>query len=268
MYAWCKKWNLNLNSSKCAAVHFTTKPQLAIPYTIGETTIPFMETQRDLGVTVTSNLSWSSQCDHVCAKAYRSLYVVRRNVPPNSPVSLRRQLYLALVKSHICYCCQLWRPHLIRDIQALERVQCRATKYILNDYNSDYKSRLLYLNMLPLMHWLDLQDLVFLVKCLKDPHDTIGIYRYINFVNSDRTRASTVNKLQHRFSRLSSTRHFYFVRIARLWNSIPVGIIDLNLSAQSNKSRLRSFLWEHFEKNFDSNNLCSFHFVCPCYKCM
>ena len=140
-----------------------------------DTSIPFLETQRDLGVTVSGTLSWSYQCDHVCTKAYRSLHVIRRNVSSSSSVKLKRQLYLTLVKSHVSYCCQLWRPFLIKDIQSIEKIQRRATKYILNDSSSDYKSRLLSLNMLPLMYWLDLQDLVFLVKCLKDPHNTILI---------------------------------------------------------------------------------------------
>ncbi len=78
--------------------------------------------------------------------------------------------------------------------QSIERVQRRATEYILIDYNSDYKSRLMNLNMLPLMYWLELQDLVFLVKCLKDPHDTIGINRYLNPVNSESTRANMHKK--------------------------------------------------------------------------
>ena len=139
---------------------------------------------------------------------------------------------------------------MVKDIQSIEKIQRRATKYILSDYNSDYKSRLLSLNLLPLMYWLDLQDLVFFIKCLKDPNDTIGIYCYVNFVEKNRTRAGMANKLQHKFARLSSE------------------IIDLNLSVYTNKVRLTSFLWEHFKHNFDSNNLCSFHFVCPCYKCV
>ncbi len=105
--------------------------------------------------------------------------MIRRNVPRTSSVQLKKQLYLALVKSYVSYCCQLWRPYHLKDIQSIEKIQRHATKYILKDYQSYYRSRLLSLNMLPLMYWLDLQDIVFLVKCLKDPNDTLAIHQYI-----------------------------------------------------------------------------------------
>ena len=38
-----------------------------------------------------------------------------------------------------------------RTIDSLERVQRRATKFILSDYTSNYKTRLMQLGMLPLM---------------------------------------------------------------------------------------------------------------------
>ncbi len=155
-----------LHSKKCSAVHFSTQSSQQ-PFTIGEYVIPFLEVQRDLGVVVSSTLSWSQPCDAVYSKAYRALYVIRRNVSSTSSVSLKKQLFLSLVKSHVSNCCQLQRPHLCKNIQSIERIQRRATKYVLKDYINDYKSRLLSLNMLPLMYWLDLQDLVFMIKCLR-----------------------------------------------------------------------------------------------------
>ena len=52
----------------------------------------------------------------------------------------------------------------MKDIILLERVQQRATKFILNDYSSDYKFRLIKLGMLPLMCVYKLADIFFFIK--------------------------------------------------------------------------------------------------------
>ena len=41
----------------------------------------------------------------------------------------------------------------IKDIITLERIQRHPTKFILNDYCSDYKNRLIKLKLLPLMRF-------------------------------------------------------------------------------------------------------------------
>ena len=46
----------------------------------------------------------------------------------------------------------MWRPHLIKNITYLEAMQRRATKFIFNDYQVDYREHLLKLNLLPLMY--------------------------------------------------------------------------------------------------------------------
>ena len=59
------------------------------------------------------------------------------------------------------FCSTLWKPYLLKDIRQLEQLQRRTTKYILNDYTSNYKSRLLELKILPLMYVLDICDIKF-----------------------------------------------------------------------------------------------------------
>ena len=138
---------------------------------------------------MSSNLSWSEHYDHICLKAYRVFNMIRRTIPANTPTTLKKRLYLAMVKSQLTYCSQLWRPRLIKDINRLENVQRRATKYILQDYTSDYKTRLLSLELLPLMLWFELQDVLFLVKCIKEPMDNVNIFNYVEFVSTN-TRAA------------------------------------------------------------------------------
>ena len=45
----------------------------------------------------------------------------------------------------LLYCCQLWNPYLLHDIAVLEQLQRHSTKFILNDYKSDYKTHLIKL---------------------------------------------------------------------------------------------------------------------------
>ena len=152
-----------------------------------------------------------------------------------------------------------------KDIVCLEKVQRRATKYILSDFSTDYKSRLRSLHLLPLMYWLELQDLIFLVKSIKDPPDNCDISSYVTFSHST-TRASYLNHLQHNFCHSSTVHHFYFNRVVSLWNSL-VSHIDLSLSTSSIKRHIISVLWDHFLSNFDPHNPCSFHYICPCSSC-
>ena len=213
---------------------------------------------------MTSDLSWSAHYNKICSSAYRSLYMIRRSFSLSLPSPIKKLLYLSMVRSHLSYCSQIWRPNHVKDILTIERVQRRATKYILQDYHSDYKSRLTSLNLLPLMYWFELQDLLFLVKCLKDSADSAGIRDHITFVSSS-TRAGSGRKLARNYCRTSIVRHFYFNRVVLLWNAVPP--INLDLSLQTIKRQLYSFLWDHFLKNFTTDNSCSFHFLCPCPNC-
>ncbi len=116
------------------------------------------------------------------------------------------------------------------------------------------------------MYWLEMQDIMFLVKCLQDPNDTINIRSHISF-SSTTTRAGSDNKLKYKYQRTSAGRHFYFNRVARLWNKFPATCLDLSKSFCAIKKNVSDFLWKHFKEQFDPKDTCTFHLQCPCYKC-
>ena len=142
-------------------------------------------------------------------------------------------------------------------------MQRRATKYILNDYVSSYKSWLTTLHLLPLMYLYELNDIMFLIKSLKSPSSSFNIYNFVSFTLSS-TRSSARNKLIHHRSTSTLTHHFYFARISHLWNLLPV--IDLTLPISTLHSSLEYF-WSHFTSHLDSSNPCSFHILCPFCRC-
>ena len=165
---WCTQWELTLNLDKCSLIRFSLSHLNSdTSYLIDNHAISISQEVPDLGIIVNNKLSFSPHYKSICSKAYKTLFMVRRTLRLTSaPVSIKKQIYLTLVRSKLTYCCQLWRPYLIKDITMLENVQRRATKFITSDNESDYKSRLLKLDLLPLMHWYELQDLLFLIKCL------------------------------------------------------------------------------------------------------
>ena len=232
-------------------------------YTINGNPIKCLAQHKDLGVTFTSDFSRSAHYNNICTKAYQTLGLIRRTFQVNS-AEAKKRLYLALVRSQLLYCSQLLRPQLIRDITALERIQRRATKYILNDYTSSYKLRLEQLHLLPLMYHYKLQDILFLIKSLKSPTDNFNIYNYITFARGN-TRSGINQKLNHPRTSSVTQHHFYFNRIARLYNYLPV--IDLSLSTNTIKYRLTNYLWSHFTNNFNPERACTFHLLCPCHRC-
>ena len=109
----------------------------------------FLLVVKDLGIILTEDLSWGKHYKSINARAYEVLGLMRSTFLPSHSTSTMVKLYVSLVRSQLFYCTQIWRPHLMKDILSIERVQRRATKYILNDYTNYYKSRLIKLRLLP-----------------------------------------------------------------------------------------------------------------------
>ena len=143
-------------------------------YYINGLPIPYSDEHKCLGVILSSNLSWSKYYHNLVCKAYKSLGMIRRTFTIGS-ISTKRQLYLALIRSQLSYCSVIWRPHQIKHIKFLEAVQRHATKYILQDYTSDYKSRLKSLLILPLMYYFEICHLMFFMRSVKDTSNHLNI---------------------------------------------------------------------------------------------
>ena len=124
------------------------------------------------------------------------------------------------MRSQVTYCSVIRRPNLIKDITLIEQVQRRATKFILNDYSSDYFDRLKQLNLLPLMYTFELNEIVFTLKPLKYPSPSFNTTGYITFTDGN-TRSSSSGKMIYVRNNNNADRHFFFNRIPRLWNALP-----------------------------------------------
>ena len=149
--------------------------------------------EKDLGVYITDNLTWNKQVNVQCAKASRLLGYVRRNTRLVKSITVRRSAYLTLVRSHLDYATQVWTPQSIDLIRKLERVQRRATKYILDlpfICDQTYGDRLMNLNLLPIFYCHEFLDMIFLFKVVT------GTVRVSSSVPSRTTRSNS-NRVNH-----------------------------------------------------------------------
>ena len=113
------------------------------------------------------------------------------------------------------------------------------------------------------MYLFELYGIIFVIKSLKNPTSSFDIHNFIEF-HSSTLRLSQANKLIHHRSSNLITQHFFFNRVPRLWNVLPV--IDVSLSTSTLHSRLKNYFWNHFVNNFvnnfDDTNPCTFHLPC------
>ena len=217
---------------------------------------------------MSSDMQWRSHYLFIIPiRAYRMLGLIRRVFLSCTDIYAKRCLYLSLVRSKLLYCSPVWRPQYLVDIRSLEIVQRRASKFIISNSSMNYRDRLISLEMLLLMMEYEIADIMFLIKSLKNPSSHFNILDFITF-NISNTRSSSYLKLRHsvcKSNNITFQGHFYFHRIPRLRNLLPQ--IDTSLSIRSIGAQLRHHFWNHFIANFNSNNLCSYHYLCPCLNC-
>jgi hypothetical protein len=163
---------LDFNESKCSVLRVSRKiNKVEYPYKINESKLTLVNKIQDLGIVVTSKLEWNEQVKNVTKKANQMLGLLRRCTLAFPHAKTRRTLYLTLIRLDFSHASQLWAPQKVCLIQEMERVQRRATKFILNlNYLSTtpYQERLLSLDILPVSYWLELHNLLFLFKTINN----------------------------------------------------------------------------------------------------
>ena len=87
--------------------------------------------------------------DKISNKDNKILSLIKRTCKGFQDVSTLRTLYPALVRSQLECCSVVWSPQKSRKIFKLERIQRRATKFIVKT-NDDYEQRIKQLNLLSL----------------------------------------------------------------------------------------------------------------------
>ena len=127
-------------------------------------------------------------------------------------------------RPHLEYCVQFWDHQYKRDVELLERIQCRTTKIIKGLEHLSYEERLSELGLFSLEKRRIREDLINLYKYLRGPYKDDGS-KLFSVVRSDIKRCNGY-KLNHRRFHRHMTKNFFMVRVTEHWNRLPREVVE------------------------------------------
>ena len=132
---WQLEWQMQFNPSKCNIIWISNKqsPPLRTYFFCGSK-LEQVDAASYLGITVNSKLKWSEHISSISSKASRSLGLIKRNLW-NCSRKVRETAYTNIVRPKLEYASALWDPHCKKDISTLERVQRKAARFCLQNFN-------------------------------------------------------------------------------------------------------------------------------------
>ena len=238
---WSKTWQLSFNSGNCEVIRISHARDKSIPsYTLAETCLESVERIKDLGVTITKDLSWSQHVAIVVSKANKVLGIIKRTVGPVD-TQVFCMLYKSLVRPILEYAVPVWSPYLVKDIQLLEKVQRRASRIALGQRRQEMS----YEDRCKILKWSTLEEWTLylsLIECYKTVSNinTLDFDTYFKF-GTKRTRSNHDYKLYVKLAKCNSYKHSFFVRIVKDWNNLPKDVVEAG-NFQLFKSRLKLFM--------------------------
>jgi hypothetical protein len=287
LFAWAERNKMRFHPKKCKVVIVTSRaiescvwsvfPFQSFYYALNGIDLDVVESEKDLGVLVTSKIDWEENTLALCTKASSRLGLMKRTLHFVGDRKQKRAFYLSLVRSLFEHCSVVWRPTTSQMMQRVDGIQRRAVKWILGEQDHhysdvEYLSRLRDLDLMPMEAKFSYTDLVMFHNIYYD-RSVVKLPPYIvPMTGADRGRFRSNTRPPERYNQGESsglpniharrnnrfddmslkctveakTRSFkssFFFRTHILWNDLPTELKQQNDSALFQTS-LKHLLWD------------------------
>ena len=147
VYDWAKQNNMTFNSDKFELLRFKINElNLHSYHTPDKSIIKEVACVKDLGVHIDSSGTFEANITEAVKKGNNMAAWILRVFTTREEGPMMT-LFKSMVIPRIEYCCQLWSPHLLKDIQRLEAVQRSFTARISGLQHLNYWQRLAHLKL-------------------------------------------------------------------------------------------------------------------------
>ena len=214
---------LQFNAKKCRYMFISRKRAHSLPppcLAINGTPLVSVSEYKYLGVTITSDLSWSPHIANLCNKTRKIIGVFYRRFYRNSNSSTLLKLYLSHIRPHLEYCSAVWNPHSKGDIAELEKVQKFALRVCMKSWDASYDDLLAASKLPSLESRCNHTSICHLFKIINEltyyPEAPISQQQFQYNSRSAGSNVFTVPKF-----RTSSHQHSFFPSTITKWNMLP-----------------------------------------------
>ena len=196
---------------------------------------------------VGSDLKVAKQCRKVVDTANRVLGMIYRIFTYRTSEVLL-PLYKSLVRPHLEYCIQAWRPFLKKDIDLLEKVQRRATRMICDIQKLNYEDRLSYQGLTTLKTRRLRGDVIHAFKIVKESGGK-ELNNYFKLA-SNNLRGHSLKLCKPRCN-LNVRKFAFSNRVVDEWNLLEQYVIDSS-TTNTFKKNLGKYLtsWRGLYRSF------------------
>ena len=231
---WSERNNMQLHQSKFELLtHSTGRAKLMteLPFstefteysTQDQSVISPKPKVRDLGVTITEDLSWSPHINNLADDGKKiSSWIL--SVFKDRSANTMLPLYKTLVRSRLEYCSTLWNPAKVEDIMKLENLQRTLTAKITEVRHLSYWERLKSLELMSTQRRRERYIIIHVYKILHElaPNDISMQFHQTSRRGICCKVPGLVKNCRQRFQTMYDNS--FAVTGSKLWNLVPANI--------------------------------------------
>ena len=246
IYIWADENNMSFNPDKFEILSYGPPKINPVPYlTQTGSHIKEVDVVKDLGVQMQNTGKFTQHMSDAIKRGSNLAGWILRVFRTRDRLAMVT-LFRSLVIPHLEYCCQLWSPHLMGDIQKLEAVQRSFTARISGIGHLSYWERLTSLKLYSLERRRERYQILYIYKIIQKLVPNLSDERFkITTIMSVRgNRDCKIPAINNRATARvrTLTEHSFAIQGPKLFNSLSPEIRNFDGSFDVFKRKLDRFL--------------------------
>ena len=224
IWEWSERWGMKIHPQKTYVLHFG-HGNMKYDYSIDGVKISDANTAKDLWVIIDKSCSPSEHVHAITKKANGVLSQLNRTLISRNK-TIVTNLFKVFVRPILESAVTAWCPWERQDVDAIERVQRRATRMIPGIGKLPYVERLKICKQTTLEDRRRRGDAIEVYKMLNGRTDinVDGFFCFTSQRHDVPTRTATNKCLVGEKCRLDIRKHFFPNRVVNPWNNLPLDV--------------------------------------------